>query len=157
MQARHIIAAGALAALSAAAQAAPLSSNLGVDPNGAILSGSVLSGASTKSFSFALSQMSDVSGALGYLPEFQFVGFSAIELVSGSNSWFASSPGTGQFSFNGLQAGNYSLKITAASDGLGVYAGSLTAVPAVPEASSMALALAGLGVVGFIAAKRRKA
>lgn len=158
MRIRQLFAVSAIALASAAAHAAPpaLSTNLGTDPNAAVLAGSVLY-SGTKSFTFTLSQVSDVFGSLAYLPDFQSLDFSSIQLVSDSNSWLASNPSSGVFSFSGLQVGNYTLNISAISPGIGVYAGSITAVPAaVPEVESMALTLAGLGVVGFVAAKRRK-
>lgn len=157
MLARQFFAASVVALASAVAHAAPppVSTNLGTDPSAAIVAGSVLY-SGTKSFTFSLSQDSDVFGNLAYLPDFQSLDFSSIQLVSGSNSWLAANPSSGSFSFNGLQAGSYTLNISAVSPGFGVYAGSLSAVAAVPESESLALALAGLGVVGFIAAKRRK-
>jgi hypothetical protein len=158
VRALHLFAASAIALASAAAHAAPpLSTNLGTDPSAATLAASVLF-SGTKSFSFALTQSSDVFGSLGYLSDFQSVDFTSIQLVSGLNTWSVATPNTGSFSFSGLLAGNYTLTISATSPGFGVYAGSLSAVPApVPEAESLALALAGLSVVGFIAAKRREA
>lgn len=153
---RSSFAAVALALASMAAHAAPLGTDLGNDPSAATIAGTVLLNAS-KSFTFVLTESADVFGSLGYLPEFQAVSFSSIELVSGTSSWLAANPSSGSFSFAGLQAGSYTLNISAVSPGFGVYAGSLSAVAVpVPEAESMALALAGLGVVGFIAAKRRK-
>jgi len=158
MHVRQIFAASAVALASAAVHAAPppLSTNLGTDPNAAVMAGTVLY-SGTKSFTFTLSQVSDVFGSLAYLPDFQSLDFSSIQLVSGSNSWLAANPSSGAFSFSGLQVGSYTLNISAISPGVGVYAGSITAVPAaVPEVESLALTLAGLGVVGFVATKRRK-
>lgn len=158
MHARHLFAATAIAFASAVAHAAPaLSTNLGTDPTAATIAGPVLF-SGTKSFTFELTQVSDVFGTLSYLPEFQAVDITSIQLVSDSGSWTFGTPNSGSFSFTGLLAGDYTLNISASSSGFGVYAGSLSAVAApVPEAESLALALAGLGVVGFIAAKRRKA
>lgn len=158
MRIHQLFAASAIALASAVAHAAPppVSTNLGTDPDAAILAGTVLY-SGTKSFTFTLSEVSDVFGSLSYLPDFQTLDFSSIQLVSGSNSWFAANPSSGSFSFSGLQVGSYTLNISAISPGVGVYVGTLSSVPAaVPEAESMALALAGLGVVGFVATKRRK-
>ena len=61
------------------------------------------------------------------------------------------------FSFSGISAGTYTLKLigSASSPLGGIYAGNITTTP-VPEAQTTALALAGLGVVGLLA-RRRKA
>ncbi len=51
-----------------------------------------------------------------------------------------------------LSAGSYALKIT----GKGSYGGSLDLTSPVPEASSAAMMLGGLALVGFIASRRRR-
>ena len=55
-----------------------------------------------------------------------------------------------------LAAGTYNFTVTGTSLSNGQYTGSITVTP-VPEAETYALALAGLGVVGLVAARRRKA
>lgn len=59
-----------------------------------------------------------------------------------------------------LLAGNaYSFHVSGTTSGLGAYSVNyyLTPAPAVPEAGSVAMTLAGLGVVGLVAARRRRA
>lgn len=57
------------------------------------------------------------------------------------------------FAFIGLAAGSYDLKISGTSpSSMSSYAGQITT--AVPETTSIALALAGLGVVGLLASRR---
>jgi len=51
-----------------------------------------------------------------------------------------------------LSAGSYALKVT----GKGSYGGSLDLTSPVPEASSAAMMLGGLALVGFIASRRRR-
>ena len=59
--------------------------------------------------------------------------------------------------FDGLlTAGTYSFTINGVSKAGGVYTGAIAVTPAVPEAGSMAMALAGLGMVGLVAARRRR-
>lgn len=57
------------------------------------------------------------------------------------------------FSFSGLSAGNYTL--TFQGSGTGGFGGYYT-VTAVPEPGTVALMLAGLGLVGFVGARRRQ-
>ncbi len=64
------------------------------------------------------------------------------------------------FTFTGLSAGFYALGVmgTWGSSGLNIYTGSVyQPAAAVPEPESYALALAGLGVAGFVMRRRRKA
>jgi hypothetical protein len=64
------------------------------------------------------------------------------------------------FSFGNLAAGNYALNVLGFANGSegGFYAGGLIAQTApIPEPETYALMLAGLGIVGFIARRRRSA
>jgi hypothetical protein len=66
------------------------------------------------------------------------------------------------FHFTNVAAGNYIVKASGTLDGLGQYPGlalvganySVTATP-VPEPETYALMLAGLGIVGFVASRRK--
>lgn len=53
-----------------------------------------------------------------------------------------------------LSAGTYDFKITGAS--AGSYTGGISCVTAVPEPSESALILTGVGMLGFIATRRKK-
>ncbi len=53
-----------------------------------------------------------------------------------------------------LSAGTYDFKITGTS--AGSYTGGISCVTAVPEPSESALILSGVGMLGFIAARRKK-
>jgi len=60
------------------------------------------------------------------------------------------------FSFSGLSAGSYALNVLGFATGTsgGIYGGSFVATT-VPEPETYALLLAGLGIVGFVAARRK--
>lgn len=110
-------------------------------------------------FSFSLSSLSDLvtSFSLSGL-----VGSATVSLRDGSGSvlgsFSASTLSSGSASFSNLAAGNYSYRVT----GSGFLAGgTLTStltpvnVSPVPEPGSLAMLLAGLGMVGVIARRRR--
>lgn len=109
-------------------------------------------------YSFTLDNPGNV---LGNVLAINFGPYSILGLtVTLQDSSFAiigsdSSPDTG-FSFSDLASGNYALNVLGYADGSsgGFYAGGFIAT-AVPEPSAYALMLAGLGVVGFVAARRR--
>jgi PEP-CTERM motif len=58
------------------------------------------------------------------------------------------------FSFANLSAGSYQLSFTGFGSGPGAFGGFYEVSP-VPEPETYALMLAGLGIVGFVAARRR--
>ncbi len=66
-------------------------------------------------------------------------------------------PPAGTVSFMGLSAGNYNLTFNFGPS-TGLLAGSIgVTAPPVPEAEATILALAGMGVAGLMAARRRRA
>lgn len=95
------------------------------------------------SFTFTLDQVTFTSGTVGAL----------------IGDLDASAAG---FHFTNVTAGNYIVKASGTLDGLGQYPGlalvganySVTTTP-VPEPETYALMLAGLGMVGFVAARRK--
>jgi len=52
-------------------------------------------------------------------------------------------------------AGNYWLYVAGTSTGSATYSGSLTAISPVPEAETYSMMLAGLGLMGFVARRRK--
>jgi hypothetical protein len=80
--------------------------------------------------------------------------WSAALLTNGVNySKFDTNPDNG-FTFTGLSTGAYTLTLIGTGAGFSGYGGSFT-VSAVPEPSTYALLLAGIGMVGFVASRRR--
>lgn len=109
-------------------------------------------------YSFTLANPGDLSGNVLAI---NFAGYNILGLtVTLQDSSFAvigsdASPDTG-FTFSNLAAGNYALNLLGFANGStgGFYAGGMIATT-VPEPESYALMLAGLGIVGFVAARRR--
>jgi hypothetical protein len=105
-------------------------------------------------FSFDLSGLSTVTGSVGSL--FGTVSFSSA-LIDGNALTLSSTPTGYGFSLTGLAAGAHTLTIEGAfPKGGHAYIGSLYATPAVPEPESLALALAGVGVLGTVVRRRQR-
>jgi hypothetical protein len=110
---------------------------------------------------FTLVSKADVeAGFAAVITKTKGVTFNSFTLTRGSNvtpiSYSLSSAGS--LLFTGLKEGSYKLELTGTTKGLGSsYYGNLTAAPAVPEPESIALAFAGLGVVGALARRRKNA
>jgi hypothetical protein len=144
-----IFAATVLAAASASAFA--LSTPLGTIDNSTVVIGNPMVAVPFffDSFTFSLAAPGDISGGTfsvgitGFTAVLQDATFAAIGIDTNPNDGF---------SFAGLAAGNYSLNFLGTSTPGGAYGGVLTAVP---EPETYALMLAGLGIVGFVAARRR--
>lgn len=155
-----LITAAALAAASVSALA------VGPGPLGAIdntpisISNIVPMGIFQDVYSFSLADPGMLSGNVVAV---NFGGYNILGLtVTLQNASFAvvgtdASPDTG-FTFSGLAAGSYALNVLGYATGStgGFYAGGFIAETApVPEPETYALMLAGLGLVGFVASRRR--
>lgn len=153
-----LFAATVLAAASASAFA------VGPGPLGAIdntpisISNIVPMGIFQDVYSFSIVNPGDLSGNVVAI---NFAGYNILGLtVTLQDSSFAvigtdSSPATG-FTFNNLAAGTYALNVLGFATGNtgGFYSGGFIATT-VPEPETYALLLAGLGIVGFVASRRR--
>ena len=158
MKINSIVATLALAAASGAAFA------VGPGPLGTIdnlpisISNIVPMGIFQDVYSFTIANPGDLSGSITPV---NFGGYNILGLtVTLQDSSFAligtdNTPSTG-FTFSGLAAGNYALNVLGFATGStgGFYAGGAIATT-VPEPETYALMLAGLGIVGFVAARRR--
>jgi hypothetical protein len=145
MKLKSIAAAVALVAALPAFAGGPLGT-LGTSFVGGNVSGTPW----TDGYSFSLASAGDLWGqtvATSGITSYAVTLYDSTLSVIGSDSTAAS------FSFTGLSAGSYFL--TYVGVGTGSYGGTLE-VTAVPEPETYALMLAGLGVVGFMAARRSR-
>lgn len=160
MNLKHI-AAAALVAVSGSAFAVGPGALGTIDNLPITISNTPLFGNFEDIFSFSLADSGSFSGITGAV---NFSGFNIQGLtVTLTDASFAvigsdSNPSDG-FTFGGLTAGSYALSVLGFADGSsgGFYAGGFIAETApVPEPETYALMLAGLGMVIFMAARRRQ-
>ncbi len=125
--------------------------SLGLNPSGAFFYG--ISGGATDTYSFSLSGAPSFNLSTSFAALFAPAYVSSITVTGGSFSQSVT-PTLDTASFTGLTAGNYTISFATTTAGFGSLIGTVTATP-VPEAETLALALAGLGVVGML--RRRRA
>ena len=150
------LAAAALLATSASAFSASLGT-LGDDP---VFFNGTGSGLVFDTWTFSLSEVSNLTVDLlgSTSPRFSFANLGVALLDSSFNVLGTSSVGGPlSLSLSNLGAGDYAIAVTGFTSGSagGAYTGILAAAP-VPEPETYALMLAGLGIVGFIASRRRQ-
>ena len=149
MNVRHLTLSLLAAAAVGSAQAAlpMVGPNLGTNPSSAPVAGFAMFGSATSTYNFNLTSLSSLTGSL--------FGFGTVSL----DSILVDSTPTlltgGTFSVAGLGAGAHTLTFNFSSPTMGGFAGTVSATP-VPEAGSVAMALAGAAVAG-VAIRRRKA
>ena len=162
MNLKHTLVAAAMACAGTAATAVP--GSLGTLQNQTVaVSNSFSAGAGdfVDVYTFTLTGLASTifgdidranSGSLWKIVDFKL----KLKDDNGGPVYKDNSPGNG-FSFENLIAGTYTLRLTGTVNGSrgGSYTGFVSEVSPVPEPSTYALVLAGLGVVGFVARRRR--
>jgi hypothetical protein len=159
MKLKHIAAAAAMF-VSGSAFAAPLApTNLGALDNtfASVFGQTSLTEAFLLQdfYTFTIAGPGTVSGSIfssGYA-------MSAVTLIDSANVTIASDSTPSSFSFGGLTAGSFKLSFLGINSTplASFYGGSVGAVTTpVPEPETYALMLAGLGVIGFMASRRRQ-
>lgn len=142
----------ALGAVSAQATGLSLNGSMGtLDESGESFGALGLGrGSFSYAYTFSLSTLSDVSGSVESV--FGNVSFSNLSI---GGTTVSLSP-TSSFSFEDLAAGDYTM-VVSGSAGRFLYAwgGTVMAQP-VPEVQTFAMLLAGLGVMGALAVRRRQ-
>lgn len=161
------VAVAAAVAFGAAHASAPLAvesgGNLGINPSNVPY---LAEGNGDSEFDFSLVDLASAGSfttfslSVSMYSVFKPVTVSAIN-VTGPSFTQTINPASGSSlaTFSGLGAGAYKLTFTNSARGFAGLTGTVTAVGTVtpvPEAETYALALAGLGVVGLVAARRRK-
>ncbi|HEX5372108.1 MAG TPA: FxDxF family PEP-CTERM protein [Aquabacterium sp.] len=169
MNIKHVLAAVAVAAAVPAWATTYPGGSLGVlsaNPSN-FESGAIVSGSFSDSYGFSLNTLSDVFGSvsdnsgsplltqLGFAPGVVTFANASVGLLQS-----VAIDALGHFSFADVGPGNYTLTITGTFSvppfpGVAAYTGSVyasaQATPGpVPEPTSLLLALAGLGIVGFM-------
>ena len=116
--------------------------------------------------SFTLTEIADVTGAVGFAPYvliapgFQIllpqVSFNSVSVYNAVQALTTKAFQTGSnFTFSGLAAGTYSLRTGGSVMG-GNFIGAEFSITPVPEPETFAMLLAGLGLVGALARRRNK-
>jgi hypothetical protein len=148
-----LAAAVAFTGANAAAVVAAPGGSLGTNPVNSYFYG--ISGGFTNSYSFSLTSASpSYTLSTSFAALFSPAYVSSITVTGGSFSQSVSNPTTDFASFTGLTAGTYTISFATTTAGFGNLVGNVTATP-VPEAQTVALALAGVGVVSML--RRRRA
>ena len=158
---RQLAVAAAMAVGSISAMAAP-AGDLGLNPSyGEITGYGTQFGHVTFSYAFTLDSATNLSNLFGSLKATDES--SILVTLSGPTSFSATITPTlttaKSFSFNNLADGAYTLSFVATpiSATFAAYGGFATTVAAVPEPESLAMLMAGLGVIGMVARRRSRA
>lgn len=152
---KQFVAAAALAASALSVQAGSVQSDLGVLDAGTEFSFAE-EGLASNFFHLYHFELDTAGTVTGSFSDVSGVALYSVKLASdGSYQWIQLGSDL-SFSYDNLDAGYYALYVFGNTvDGVNSYSGNLIAQP-VPEPETYAMLLAGLGVMGAVAARRRK-
>ena len=159
MKLKHIAAAAVLAVSGSAFAVGP--GSLGaIDNLPTIIGNTVTPGIFQDLYTFSIVNPGAMGGSVTASNFFTYniLGL-AVSLVDSSLTQVGFDNTPANFTFSGLSAGSYALNVIGFASGSsgGVYGGSFVVQTApVPEPETYALMLAGLGIVGFMASRRKQ-
>jgi len=159
MKLRHIAVAAVMAVSGSAFAVGP--GPLGPIDNTPIVIGNIVSpGIFQDLYTFSIVNPGDLGGSVTAtnFASYNILGL-AVSLVDSTLTQVGFDNTPSSFSFTGLSAGTYALNVIGFASGAkgGIYGGSFVVETApVPEPETYALMLAGLGMIGFMASRRKQ-